>query len=135
MRHMGTALYEHLGVALIVALFVLTTAVVAHRSGIAWLRRPAWLLVCFVILQAGLGVGAWVTKFGFATAGYVAVQHSTVQIVFRSAHTVVAMLVLMTSIVLTLRTFRLNGLYRQAMKPHKHSPPLPSALRVNGGAA
>ena len=51
-----------------------------------------------VLGQISLGLGVWLTKFGFAPAGLVAVQHSLPQVVARSLHTVVGMVVVATAV-------------------------------------
>ena len=51
-RHLGRALYEHVGMAIVVLLCVVATIVAVHRTKCAWLRRPAWLMGC-VALCAG----------------------------------------------------------------------------------
>lgn len=105
-RHLHDMLYEHVAGAAIAAVFVIAFAIVAWRSGHQWLRRLSYALLLLVVAQVALGLGAWVTKFGFASTGYVAVQGSASQLLVRSAHTVVGMLLLMTSVVLSIRVFR-----------------------------
>ncbi len=136
LRHLGTALYEHLAMAVLVLLFVVMTVVFTSHSQATWLRRPAYALLAIVLLQLSLGAGAWVTKFGFASVGYVAVQHSVPQIVLRTAHTVVGMLLFTTSIVYTLRVFRLDSLQRNAIPLSKRTARegrLSSTFSVSGG--
>jgi cytochrome c oxidase assembly protein subunit 15 len=136
LRHLGTALYEHLAMAVLVLLFVVMTVVFTYRSQAPWLRRPVYALLAVVLLQLSLGAGAWVTKFGFASAGYVAVQHSVPQIVLRTTHTVVGMLLFATSIVYTLRVFRLDSLQRNAIPLSKRTARegrLSSTFSVSGG--
>ena len=112
LRHLGLVLFEHIGFAFVVLLFVFVTAFVAHSSGLSWLRRPAWLLLSIVVIQAGLGLGAFVTRFGFPPSGYVAVKYSTEQVVLGTSHTVVGMFLLATSVVLALRVLRLEAVGR-----------------------
>ena len=105
-RHLHDMLYEHLGTAALVMIAVLATFMTVQRSGIDWLKSAGrWMLFLFVV-QAGLGIGSWITKFGLASTGYVAVQGSPMQLAIRSSHTVVGMLLLMTSVILLLRVFR-----------------------------
>lgn len=132
LRHLNTGLHEHLGFAFVVFLFAVLTAAAAHRSGISWIRRPAWLLLALVILQMGLGAGAWVTRFGFAPAGVVAVVDSAAQTVIRTAHVVLGMLVLMTSIIYSLRVFRFDFL-RRAMQQETRR--VAEQLPMAGGVA
>jgi len=140
-RHLGTGLHEHLAGAFIVAALILATLVTAIRSRDRYLIRPALVLFGFLLLQVGLGTGAWVTKFGFATGGYVAVQHAPIQLVLRSTHTVVGMMVLMTSIVYAVRLFRVDALQHadsDRVRPGKVSKPVQEAsdrFAVKGGMA
>jgi heme a synthase len=116
-RHLGTALYAHVGTAFIALASVAATVVVAHRTRVSWLRRPAWLLGLLVLTQVLLGLAGWVTKFGFAPWGYVAVERSPVQIAVLTSHTVVGMLLVMTSIVLLLRVMRIEWVRRALRQP------------------
>ncbi|MCH8923429.1 MAG: hypothetical protein IIA67_09825, partial [Planctomycetes bacterium] len=91
----------------------------------------------FVLLlsQIGLGAGAWVTKFGFPSSGYVAVQHSAEQLLLRTSHAVVGILLFMTSVIYALRVFRLDWLNRNRDRAGISTPALAAALPANGGAA
>ncbi|MEX1229970.1 MAG: COX15/CtaA family protein [Planctomycetaceae bacterium] len=109
-RHQGRMLHAHLGMAVITAIFAIATVILVSRLRVRWLSRPAWGLLGLVATQILLGIGAWITKFGFASLGYVAIHESPPQVLFRSAHTVVGMLLFMTSIVLAVRFKR----YRSA---------------------
>jgi len=111
-RHLGTALYAHVGTAFVALACVIATVVVAHRTRIGWLRRPAWLLGAAVVAQVLLGLAGWVTKFGYPPLGYVAVERSPIQIAVLTSHTVVGMLLLMTSIILLLRVARIESTRR-----------------------
>ncbi len=111
-RHRGTGLHEHLGLGILTLLIVVANAIVASRSGIPWLQWSGGMLLAIVLLQVSLGGAAWVTKFGFGTTGYVAVADSIQQIFFRTAHTVVGIVVFMTSVVHLVRTQRVAWLAR-----------------------
>ena len=108
-RHLGGALHEHLGGAIFVTGLSLATAVACWRTQQAWLRSAAMGLLAVLLIQLSLGAGAWVTRFGFPPAGYVAVQQAPEQIVIRSLHTVVAMFALLASVQLGARVLRLRG--------------------------
>ena len=129
LRHLGMVPFEHMMFAVVVLFGVIAATVVATRTRDSWLRRPAWMLGLLVLVQFGLGLGTWITKFGLAATGYVAVHHSSEQIIVHSAHTVTGMLLLMTSIVLALRAFRTGGLTRPAL-PAMTSP----GMQPIGGA-
>ena len=105
-RHGGTALHEHLGLGLVAFVVVSGNAIVSQLSGADWVRQTGWLLAAAVLGQVALGGAAWVTKFGFASTGYVAVADSIQQVVFRTAHTVWGIVVIMTSVVHVARTQR-----------------------------
>jgi len=109
-RHLGLALYEHLFFAAAVWLTAHIAAVVAIRSGEKYLYGTAYSLAAAATLQVVIGIGAWVTKYGLASQGYVAVQHSTEQVLFRSAHTVVGMFLLSAAVCLAARAFKLSAI-------------------------
>ena len=113
LRHLGMALYEHIGLAMLVLIVVVATAVAAIRSQARWLRMPAVALLALVLLQIVLGGGSFVSKFGWAPIGWVAIQGSLPQVWFRTAHTIVGMLLFTTSVVLAARVFRLQYLRRR----------------------
>lgn len=131
-RHKGTGLHEHLGIGILALLVVITNAVVAQRSGVRWLKTSGWMLLGIVLLQVSLGGAAWVTKFGFGTTGYVAVADSIQQITFRTAHTVVGIVVFMTAIVHAVRALRVEwvGRHRQGTFAAAYS----DSLVATGGA-
>ncbi len=104
-RHLGLALHEHLGGAILVTVFVTATVIAALRSKVPALKRAGWLLFVCLILQLGLGLGTWVMKFGFAPWGYVAVAESLPQVLLRTAHTVSGMLLFAAAVTLNLKTF------------------------------
>lgn len=135
-RHIGDMLYEHVGGAVLAAVMVLATVVVAHRSRIRWLRSAGYWMLALLLLQASLGAGAWVTKFGFASTGYVAEQGSPTQMIVRSSHTVVGMLLLMSSGVLTLRVLRVESVSRATNTAESQpAPVLAGRLTAKGGTA
>ncbi len=116
-RHLGTALYAHVGTAFLALGCILATLIVAHRTRIGWLRRPAWLLAAAALAQVLLGAAGWVAKFGYAPWGYVAVERSPLQITLLTSHTVVGMLLVMLSINLFLRVTRIEWCRRAAGRP------------------
>jgi cytochrome c oxidase assembly protein subunit 15 len=116
LRHLHTAMNEHLLMAFVALGFTIANVVVLHRSKSGWLRSSAWGLLFLVVIQIALGAGSWVTRFGFASIGYVAIQQSGVQIWVRSAHTVVGMVLFATSIVALTKYARL--VYLQKAEPN-----------------
>ncbi len=134
-RHRGTALFEHVGMAFVVLAFVVATVVAVHRARCNWLRRPADAMGALIICQVALGAAAWVSKFGFPAMNYVAVQRSPMQIAIRTSHTVVGMLLFMASVVLLLRTARVDSILRAARGAVGESGAKVDALRhLSAGA-
>ena len=133
LRHLGTALFEHVGLAVVVSLFVLATAISALCQQDVRLRPPALMLLAILLLQLSLGAGAWVSRFGLASLGYVAVQHSPLQILLRTSHTVVGMLLLMTAVLLTLRVLRFDALRHRRIADFEEPIRLVGTLPVKGG--
>jgi len=131
-RHLGGALFEHLGFAAVVTFVTAGTAMAALRTGESWLVGASrWLLVLLAV-QVLLGAAAWVTRFGLAVAsiGYVAVQNSAGQVVFRTAHAVTGMLLMLVAVNLSVRVMRLDRLSRRAA-----GLPTGPAIAVPGGPA
>lgn len=111
-RHQGQALIEHLVFAFVAGLLVIVLAVTAAASGNTWLRGPSLLSGVALLLQLGLGAGAWITKFGFNDR--VAVAGSTEQVAFRTLHVLNGMALFATLTVLSVRVFRLRWVAQQA---------------------
>lgn len=112
LRHLGLALHEHVGFAVIAGLMITITCVMAVRTRVPAVRNAAWMLLGVAAVQILLGAASWATRFGIATLGYVAVQHSTLQITARTSHTVVGMLVLAAAVNLALRVLRHQSIIR-----------------------
>ncbi|MES2788423.1 MAG: hypothetical protein V4719_02295 [Planctomycetota bacterium] len=113
LRHLGLAVYEHIGFAFLVLLAVMWLWVGSYTSGVKWLRRNAGALMACVLLQIGLGLMTFVAKYGFGD--YVAQQGSPLQIWSRTGHTVLGMMVWMLSVVYLVRVIRIMWLRQQ---PH-----------------
>lgn len=115
-RHLGRMLHEHLAGAVIVSVLALVIITVMFRSGLPSLRRRGGWLTVALLLQVSLGLGAWVTRLGLPSFGWVAVVNSPAQNVICSSHTVGGMFLLATStvlaaeLVIAFRQGRLNGL-------------------------
>lgn len=132
-RHQGRGLHEHLGLGIVAAIAIFANIIIAFRTRNRWIRGSATLLLVVGLLQVSLGIGSWITKFGFASTGYVAVADSITQVSFRSAHTVIGILLVMTSVVHALRTCRVCRLLGVGSLPGLASGhPLSTAGR--GGA-
>jgi len=97
-RHLGSMLHAHLAGAALVFLFGCCVVISSFRMKFPKVRSRAVLVGVAVFGQILLGLAVWVTKFGFAPSGLVAVQHSMPQVVARSLHTVVGMVVVATAV-------------------------------------
>ncbi|TXT37082.1 MAG: cytochrome c oxidase assembly protein subunit 15 [Planctomycetota bacterium] len=139
-RHLGLALHEHLGGAILATALTVAVIVASCRSGQAWLRSASIGLSMVLLFQLVLGAGAWATRFGFPPAGYVAVQQAPEQILFRTAHAVAAMFVLMMSVQLAVRVLRLNWLgsgvrFERAVSIPVQTSTLETCSKFAGGPA
>jgi cytochrome c oxidase assembly protein subunit 15 len=136
-RHHGRNLHEHLGLGILAALAIVANTIIAGRTHEPWLRNSARLVLVVGLLQVSLGIGAWISKFGLAMAGYVAVADSIVQVGTRSAHTVIGILLVMTTVVHALRTCRICAVREFSGASHSHSTMkgAPLAALSPGGAA
>jgi len=129
LRHLGMMMHQHLGFAFIVLILVLAFGHQAWHSGQKWLRWPALALVGLTVGQIALGLTTWVAKYGFGD--YVAVANSPFQVTMRTSHFILGMLLLMTTVILTLRACRLQWLRRPASLP---TPVFDPSVNVPGGA-
>jgi hypothetical protein len=68
--------------------------------------RAAGLLLSVVTLQVLLGLGTWVLRWGFAPTGFVAIADSIGQVIVRSSHMLVGVMVFGCTVVYALRVFR-----------------------------
>jgi len=105
LRYTGAALSAHLLTAFLVTLHVLllSARVLGDHSDQPRLLRPALLLTGLLILQLGLGLAAYLGKWGSWGTTIAPVAVVTV----RTAHVVTGALMLAISLVLTLRSYRL----------------------------
>lgn len=108
LRYTGFLLEAHLLVALLVAVHVLMLTFRLHRVRFVLpkLSAPALLLGTLLILQLALGLGSYAGKF--APLGWTLPAAAVVS--FVTTHLVVGALMLATSLVLALRSFRLLAL-------------------------
>ena len=104
-RHSGIKLLPHLVSAVVVTFLLLWTAtrVLVEYSAISQLRRVARLLLVLLLVQLGLGFGAYLTRveWGKETA-----QPVLGMVVATVAHVAVGALVLATSVVLAAMSYR-----------------------------
>ena len=105
-RHLGRMMYEHLAGAVLVTLVALLASVLLMRSKSASLRSSGRLVLSALLIQLGLGVGAWFTKLNVPALGWVASTGSLASVVFRSAHTIGGMLLLTSSVLAAVHVAR-----------------------------
>jgi cytochrome c oxidase assembly protein subunit 15 len=100
---------------LLVQIMALAVATVGTHRHERWLIRPAMGLVTLVCLQLGLGAATWVTKYGWPgwmgsfdwAAGYTVLANGRPQAWITTAHVAIGSLILVTSLLTTLRAWRL----------------------------
>jgi cytochrome c oxidase assembly protein subunit 15 len=104
LRHTGERLDGHLLFAVLVAFHVglIMLRVMRLHSGHAGLVRPALLLGVLLLFQLALGTAAYFAKF----TEFVALSHAGL-VFLTTTHVVLGALLLVTSLMLTLRSFRL----------------------------
>jgi cytochrome c oxidase assembly protein subunit 15 len=105
-RHMGRMMYEHLAGAVIVTLVALLSSVILLRSGSGALRTSGRFVLGALLIQLGLGAGAWLTKLNVPALGWVASTGSPASVVFRSTHTIGGMLLLTSSVLAAVHVAR-----------------------------
>lgn len=136
LRHLGRTLHEHIGLAIVVTILTAVTSMMVMRHRQRWLSRSARLLILLVAIQFSLGLATFVLKFGWASAGWVAVQGTVLQSLIRSSHTIVGMMLFAASIVLTLRVYRLGAVWNlRHPDPIAHMKPSPLLRKLEGGAS
>jgi heme a synthase len=107
-RHLGSMVHAHLAGAALVFVLAGFVVISSFCGDLRALRNRAILVGLAVTFQVLLGLGVWVTKFGFAPSGLVAVQHSMPQVVSRTTHTFVGMLVVATAVSWAVTVLRSN---------------------------
>jgi cytochrome c oxidase assembly protein subunit 15 len=105
LRHTGMRLDAHLVLAALVAIHVvlLTIRIWRNHAEEADLVRPSMLLSGLLIAQLSLGLAAYLVKF----TAMAAMVTSLARVSLTTLHVAVGALMLATSLVLTLRTYRL----------------------------
>lgn len=110
------AVFFHLLLAAVLTLHVVMLAarVVRQHRGRACLVRPALGLLLLVGVQLALGAGTWVVNYGWPNwmagsamaEGYVVQRESAMQALVTTAHVATGSLILATSLMLALRSYR-----------------------------
>ena len=106
LRHTGERLDAHLLFGALVTLHVILifVRVIRLHSGEAKLARPAFFLGILLLAQLTLGILSYFGKF----TSFLALPVGMI-IVFTTTHLVIGALMLVTSLLLTLRSFRLSA--------------------------
>jgi cytochrome c oxidase assembly protein subunit 15 len=111
-RTFHAAVMFHLFMAAVLTVHVVLLARAAFRTG--ELRRGAAFLSSLIVMQLSLGAGTWIVNFGYPqwvggvvnTPDFVVRTNSLPQLMVTTAHVAVGSLILVTSLVLTLRARR-----------------------------
>ena len=104
-RHSGIKLLPHLISAVAVTVLVLwtVTRVLVEHSAVSQLRQPARVLLVLLLVQLGLGFGAYLTRIEW---GKNAPQPMLSMVITTVAHVAVGALMLATSVVLAVQAYR-----------------------------
>ena len=110
-RHSGIKLLPHLISAVVVTTLLLWTIkrVFSSHPNVPALRRPALLLLGLLVVQLSLGFAAYLTRVQW---GKDAVQPGLGMVVSTVAHVAVGALVLATTLILSLQSWRYLGRVR-----------------------
>lgn len=110
LRYTGNGFELHLLFAALVVfhIFFLGARVLRSHSGLTRLVRPVIILFGLLILQLALGLGSYVGKFTPLAAALPPAE----VVLLRTSHVVTGALMLVTSLVLTLRSYRMLRLPR-----------------------
>jgi heme A synthase len=111
LTHAGSLLTVHLGMAGLVAMLVplVATRILTLHHDWPGLRRPAGLLLGLLVLQLLLGLGSYVYRFTSVELPVV----SSLGLALPVSHRLTGGLLLVTSLVLTLRVYRMRESWKQ----------------------
>lgn len=112
LTHVGIRLDAHLGLAGLLAILIpaLAARILTRHADRPGLVRPAVILCGLLVLQLLLGVGAYVNRFTSIPIPF----HSILGLGLPVGHRLTGGLLLVTSLVLTLRVSRLRGVAKPA---------------------
>ncbi|HSF33469.1 MAG TPA: COX15/CtaA family protein, partial [Candidatus Tectomicrobia bacterium] len=124
LRHTGVRLDAHVVLAGLVAIHVLVLAMHIWRHSFEddQVVRPIMLLCALLIAQLSLGLGAYLVKY----TAMAAMATPFVRVSLTTVHLAVGSLLLATSLVLTLRTYRLGTTASPIAAGQLFSPQVPS---------
>ena len=113
-RHSGIKLLPHLVSAVVVTVLLLWTTkrIFAEHSAVPQLRQPARALLVLLLVQLGLGFGAYLTRVEW---GKGAPQPMLSMVVVTVAHAAVGALVLATTVALAVQAYRHTSAQTQAL--------------------
>ena len=115
-QHLPTELLlTHIGGAIVVTLLLGTASILFMRRypGVAFLTRPAKIALSLLVLQLLLGVAAYITRLGSPNDP----QPLNPMIAITVAHVACGALVFATTILLTLRTFKVLRAPQIVLRP------------------
>lgn len=98
LRHLHMMLTEHVIGAVIAGLAASAVVFTLLRTSHPLLRGCGVFVATSLLMQISLGVGAYITRFGLPSVGYVAMTGSWSQSIVCSLHTVVGMFLLASSV-------------------------------------
>lgn len=99
LRHLHMMLNEHLIGAGVATIVCMSAAVFLLQAQSSLLRKSGVGIAAALLVQLLLGAGAYVTRFGLPSIGYVATSGSLSQAVICSLHTVGGMFLLASTVV------------------------------------
>lgn len=105
-------IHEHLGFGILSLLVVGVVAYCVFRTKVNWLRSGMALVLGLIVFQVLLGLGTYAMKFGVPSLGIVAVAESAGQVISRTTHMIVGVLLVGATAVLTIRTYRASYLQK-----------------------
>ncbi len=108
MGDMKAPVNEHLGFGVLALIAVHVVLVFVVKTKVNWLRSAMRGVIILTTIQVILGFFTYVTKFGMGSMRVV--EGSTGQVLSRTSHMVVGLLLVASATVLTIRCFRVNRL-------------------------
>lgn len=132
-RHLGTMLHEHVAGAIVVTSVALIVIAGLWRSDSVRLKNRATWLLAALLVQIGLGLGAWATKLGIPTIGYVASVNSLLQSIICSLHTIGGMFLMATSATAAVELWLLaEAGYLEKIQPRQSASLVPASVKAEG---
>lgn len=110
MGAMKAPVNEHLGFGILALIAVHVVLVFVVKAKVKWLRSAMRGVIILTAIQVVLGFVTYVTKFGMGSM--TVVEGSTGQVLSRTSHMVVGLLLIASASVLTVRCFRVHRLMK-----------------------